>query len=112
MVRGTVEEALNAMLDGEAAGRCERSETRQDTRPGSSERSLQTQAGEVKFELPKLRPQTFSDHRSRPLAVSNLSRLGWNRRVERDYIRMKRSWAGKVRNVSLLVASAINSEGF
>jgi putative transposase len=25
---------------------------------------------------------------------------------------MKRSWAGEVRNVSLLVASAINSEGF
>ena len=25
---------------------------------------------------------------------------------------MKRSWAGEVRNVSLLVASAANSEGF
>jgi transposase-like protein len=25
---------------------------------------------------------------------------------------MKRSWAGEVRNVSLLVASAVNSEGF
>ena len=25
---------------------------------------------------------------------------------------MKRTWAGEVRNVSLLVASAVNSEGF
>ena len=29
-----------------------------------------------------------------------------------DGIIMKRSWAGEVRNVSLLVASAVNSEGF
>jgi transposase-like protein len=48
MVRGTVEETLNAMLDAEAdqlcgAGRYERSEARQDTRAGSYERTLQTQ---------------------------------------------------------------------
>ena len=40
MVRGTVEETLNAMLDAEAdqlcgAGRYERSQARQDTRAGS-----------------------------------------------------------------------------
>jgi transposase-like protein len=29
-----------------------------------------------------------------------------------DGIVMRRSWAGEVRNVSLLVASAVNSEGF
>ena len=29
-----------------------------------------------------------------------------------DGIVMKRTWAGEVRNVSLLVASAVNSEGF
>ena len=50
MVRGTVEETLNAMLDAEAdqlcgAGRYERSEARQDTRAGSYERTLQTSAG-------------------------------------------------------------------
>src|SRR3954462_1441095 len=50
MVRGTVEETLNAMLDAEAdqlcgAGRYERSQARQDTRPGSYERTLQTSAG-------------------------------------------------------------------
>ena len=52
MVRGTVEETLNAMLDAEAdqlcgAGRYERSQARQDTRAGSYDRTLQTSAGEV-----------------------------------------------------------------
>src|SRR5450759_4478669 len=64
MVRGTVEETLNAMLDAEAdqlcgAGRYERSQARQDTRAGSYERSLQTSAGEVNLKVPKLRRQTF-----------------------------------------------------
>ena len=42
-----------------------------------------------------------------------------NRRIEGEHpylyldgIVMKRAWAGEVRNVSLLVASAVNSEGF
>ena len=57
MVRGTVEETLNAMLDAEAdqlcgAGRYERSQTRQDTRAGSYERALQTSAGEVISRFP------------------------------------------------------------
>ena len=52
MVRGTVEETLNAMLDAEAdqlcgAGRYERSKARQDTRAGSYERTLSTSAGDV-----------------------------------------------------------------
>jgi putative transposase len=60
MVRGTVEE----MLDAEAnqlcgAGRYERSETRQVTRAGSYERTLQPSAGEVSLKVPKLRRQTF-----------------------------------------------------
>ena len=64
MVRGTVEETLNAMLDAEAdqlcgAGRYERSQARQDTRAGSYERTLQTGAGEVNLKIPKLRRQTF-----------------------------------------------------
>ena len=64
MVRGTVEEALNAMLDAEAdrlcgAGRYERSEARKDTRAGSYERSLETRAGQVSLKVPKLRRQTF-----------------------------------------------------
>ena len=64
MVRGTVEETLNAMLEAEAdqlcgAGRYERSKARQDTRAGNYERTLQTQAGEVSLKVPKLRRQTF-----------------------------------------------------
>ena len=64
MVRGTVEETLNALLDAEAdrlcgAGRYERSQARQDTRAGSYERTLQTSAGEVNLKVPKLRRQTF-----------------------------------------------------
>jgi hypothetical protein len=52
------------MLDAEAdqlcgAGRCERSEARRDTRAGSYERTLQTSAGDVNLEIPKLRRQTF-----------------------------------------------------
>ena len=54
--------------------------------------------------------------------ATNATRLGeaWrNQRIEGerpylylDGIVMKRTWAGEVRNVSLLVASAVNSEGF
>ncbi|MEY9365286.1 putative transposase [Bradyrhizobium yuanmingense] len=170
MVRGTVEETLNAMLEAEAdqlcgAGRYERSPARQDTRAGSYERTLQTKAGDVNLKVPKLRRQTFETaiiERSRrressveealiemylagisvrrveditealwgtrvsPSTVSNLNKKiytkieAWrNRRIEGEHpylyldgIVMKRSWAGEVRNVSLLVASAVNAEGF
>ena len=169
MVRGTVEETLNAMLDAEAdrlcgAGRYERSEARQDTRAGSYERTLHTKAGDVSLNIPKLRRQIFERaiierYRRRessveealieylagvsvrrveditealwgtqvsPSTVSNLNKKiyakieAWrNRRIEGEHpylyldgIVMKRSWAGEVRNVSLLVASAVNSEGF
>jgi transposase-like protein len=61
-----------------------------------------------------------------PSTVSNLNQKiyakieAWrNRQIEGEHpylyldgIVMKRSWAGEVRNVSLLVASAVNSEGF
>ena len=170
MVRGTVEETLNAMLDAEAdrlcgAGRYERSEARQDTRAGSYERALHTKAGDVSLKIPKLRRQTFETaiierYRRRessveealiemylagvsvrrveditealwgtrvsPSTVSNLNKKiyakieAWrNRGIEGEHpylyldgIVMKRTWAGEVRNVSLLVASAVNSEGF
>ena len=170
MVRGTVEEALNALLDAEAdrlcgAGRYERSEGRRDTRAGSYDRSLDTKAGPVKLKMPKLRRQTFETaiierYRRRessveealvemylagvsvrrveditealwgtrvsPGTVSKLNQKiyakieAWrHRRIEGDHpylyldgIVMKRTWAGEVRNVSLLVASAVNSEGY
>ena len=66
MVRDTVEDALNAMLDAEAdrlcgAGRYERSQARRDTRAGHYERSLHTKAGNVSLKVPKLRRQTFEN---------------------------------------------------
>ena len=170
MVRGTVEETLNAMLDAEAdelcgAGRYQRSADRVDTRAGSYDRTLHTSAGEVKLKVPKLRQQVFETaiierYRRReasveesliemylagvsvrrveditealwgtrvsPATVSNLNKKiyakidVWRNRAitgEHPYlyldgIVMKRSWAGEVRNVSLLVASAVNTEGF
>ena len=170
MVRGTVEEALNAMLDAEAdqlcgAGRYERSEARRDTRAGHYEGSLETRAGEVSLKVPKLRRQTFETaiierYRRReslveealiemylasvsvrrveditealwgtrvsPSTVSNLNKKIYakiearrNRPIEGEHpyvfldrIVMKRTWAGEVRNVSLLVAIGVNGEGF
>ena len=64
VVRGTVEETLNALLDAEAdrlcnAQRYERTEARTDTRAGSYSRKLQTKAGEVELKVPKLRTLQF-----------------------------------------------------
>ena len=64
IVRGTVEETLNAMLEAESdrlcnAGRYERTEARRDQRSGSYDRKLQTKAGEVRLKIPKLRRQAF-----------------------------------------------------
>jgi len=64
VVRSTVEETLNAMLDAEAdrlcrAERYERNEARKDTRAGSYHRHLQTKAGEVTLKVPKLRNLPF-----------------------------------------------------
>jgi putative transposase len=170
IVRGTVEETLNALLDAEAdrlcnASRYERSEARRDTRAGHYERGLETKAGEVTLKVPKLRRQTFETaiierYRRReasveealiemylagvsvrrveditealwgtrvsPSTVSELNKKVYatietwrNRPIEGEHpyvyldgIVMKRSWAGEVRNVSLLVAIAVNAEGY
>ena len=57
VVRGTVEETLNALLDEEAdrlcqARRYERTEARKDTRAGHYKRKLNTKAGEVNLKVP------------------------------------------------------------
>ena len=64
VVRSSVEETLNAMLDAEAdkltgAKRYERSPDRVDTRAGSYKRKLQTKAGEVELKVPRLRSLPF-----------------------------------------------------
>jgi transposase-like protein len=170
LVRGSVEETLNSLLDAEAdqlcnAARYERSEARKDTRAGYYERGLHTKAGEVKLRVPKLRQQKFETaiierYKRRessveealiemylagvsvrrvedisevlwgtkvsPGTVSNLNKKiytrieKWrNRSIEGhfpyvylDGIVLKRTWAGEVRNVSVLVATGVSSAGY
>ena len=64
LVRGTVEETLNKLLDEEAdritnAHRYERNEDRLDTRAGHYTRKLLTTSGEVNLKVPKLRVLPF-----------------------------------------------------
>ena len=170
MVRGTVEETLNSLLEAEAeelcrAARYERSPDRQDTRAGHYRRKLQTKAGEVELRMPKLRKVPFETaiierYRRRessveealiemylagvsvrrveditealwgtrvsPGTVSNLNKKiyehierwrnrpieGEHRYVYLDGIILKRTWAGEVRNVSVLVAIGVSRQGF
>lgn len=64
VVRETVEDTLNGLLEVEAdrlcnARRYERSPDRKDTRAGHYTRKLHTKAGEVELEVPKLRTLPF-----------------------------------------------------
>ena len=64
VVRGTVEETLNQLLQAEAdtlcgARRYERTAGRRDTRAGHYTRRLETKAGEVELKVPKLRTLPF-----------------------------------------------------
>lgn len=170
MVRNTVEDTLNRMLEAEADRLCnsekyQRSEARTDTRAGYYQRKLQTKAGEVNLNMPKLRRQTFETaiierYRRReasveealiemylagvsvrrieditealwgtkvsPGTISNLNKKVYvkieewrNRPIEVEFpyvyldgIVLKRSWAGEVTNVSVLVAIGVNDQGY
>ena len=170
VVRGTVEETLNGLLDVEAdricgAKRYERTDERRDTRAGSYTRKLSTKAGEVTLKVPKLRSLPFETsiierYRRRETSVeealvemylagvsvrrveditealwgtkvspSTVSKLNkkiykqieaWrNRPIESEHpyvyldgIVLKRSWGGEVRNVSVLVAIGVASDGY
>jgi transposase-like protein len=64
VVRDTVEQTLNALLDAEADALCraqryQRSPERVDTRAGHYERQLHTKAGEVTLQVPRLRTLPF-----------------------------------------------------
>ncbi len=64
IVRDTVEETLNALLDAEADELCgakkyQRSPERTDYRAGHYSRQFHTKAGEVELKVPKLRRATF-----------------------------------------------------
>jgi putative transposase len=170
LVRGSVEEALNEILDKEAdrlcnAARYEHSAARKDTRAGHYQRKLLTSSGEVTLNIPKLRKMTFETaiierYRRRECSVEEaliemylagvsvrrveditealwgtkvsagtVSKLNqkayeniekWRSRpIERafpyvylDGICLKRSWAGEVRVVSILVAIGVSSDGY
>lgn len=65
VVRATVEDTLNALLDAEADVLCgakkyERSPDRTDSRAGTYDRSFHTKAGAVSLKVPKLRRATFA----------------------------------------------------
>lgn len=170
LVRGTVEETLNQLLDQEAdrlcgAARYERNAERKDTRAGSYERKLHTTAGEVKLKVPKLRSLPFETaiierykrretsveealiemylagvsvrrveditealwgSKVSPSTISNLNKKVYGRidewrgrkldgaypYVYLDGIWLKRCWGGEVKNVSVLVAIGVNTEGY
>ena len=64
LVRQSVEDTLNALLNAEAdaicnAGRYQRTPDRLDTRAGSCHRKLLTKAGEVDLKVPRLRSLPF-----------------------------------------------------
>lgn len=170
LVRGSVEDTLNSLLDAEAdklcqASKYERSPDRVDTRAGSYSRSFETKAGKVKLKVPKLRTIPFESaiidrYKRRESSVeealmemylagvsvrrveditetlwgtkvspSTISKLNqkvfvqidkWRMRelngeypyVYLDGLYLKKSWGGEVRNVAILVAIGVNSEGY
>jgi len=170
VVRSSVEETLNGLLDAEAdqicrAQRYERSPDRVDSRAGHYERKLETKAGEVTLKVPKLRRLPFETaiierYRRREASVEEalvemylagvsvrrveditealwgtrvssgtVSRLNqkiyrhieaWRNReitgefpyVYLDGVVLKRSWASEVRNISVLVAIGVGTDGF
>jgi len=64
VVRTSVEETINKLLDEEAdrlcnAGRYEHSDSRTDSRAGHYTRKLHVKTGEIKLKIPKLRKTTF-----------------------------------------------------
>jgi len=170
MVRSTVEETLNDMLNAEAdrlcnAQRYERTEARTDGRAGHYRRKLHSKAGEVELKIPKLRRARFETaiierYKRRESSVEealmemylagvsvrrveDITEALWgmrvsagtvsdlnqkmyeridkwrNKKIEAVYpyvyldgISLKRSWGGEVRNVSVLVAIGVGSDGF
>lgn len=171
LVRGSVEETLNGLLEAEAekltqAARYERSEERQGYRSGHYSRNLTTTAGDVTLNVPRLKGITFETaiierYRRRessveealiemylagvsvrrveditealwgskvsPSTISELNKKAyvhieeWRNRplqggrypyVYVDGIYLKRNWGGEYENVAILVAIAVNEDGY
>lgn len=170
IVKSTVEETLNGMLDAEADALCkaqryQRSPDRIDRRSGYYKRKLTTTGGNVDLKIPKLRTIPFESaiierYKRRECSVeealvemylagvsvrrveditealwgsrvstgtlSNLNKKVYskinewrNQPIEGSYayvymdgIYLKRSWAGEIKNVAILVAIGVNEEGY
>ena len=171
LVRGSVEETLNELLEKEAesltqAARYERSEARQGYRSGHYDRSFTTTSGDVTLHVPRLKGVSFETaiierYRRRessveealiemylagvsvrrveditealwgskvsPATISELNKNAyvhiedWRNRPLRggrypyvyvDGIYLRRNWGGEYENVSVLVAIAVNEDGF
>lgn len=169
VVRSSVEETLNGLLDAEAeqicgAQRYERSPERIDSRAGHYERKLETKAGQVSLRVPKLRRLPFETaiierYKRREASVEealvemylagvsvrrveDITEALWGTRVSSgtvsrlnqkiyrhidawrnreivgefpylylDGVILKRSWAGEVRNISVLIAIGVGTDG-
>ena len=171
LVRGSVEETLNELLEAEAEkltqpARYERSEARQGYRSGHYDRNLTTTSGDVTLHVPRLKGISFETaiierYRRRVSSVeealiemylagvsvrrveditealwgskvsaSTISELNkkayvnieaWRNRplqggkypyVYVDGIYLKRNWGGEYENVTVLVAIAVNEDGY
>ena len=170
LVRGSVEETLNELLEAEAqkltqAARYERSEARQGYRSGHYDRKLTTTSGDVTLHVPRLKGIPFETaiierYRRRESSVeealiemylagvsvrrveditealwgskvsaSTISELNkkayvnieaWRNRpltgkypyIYVDGIYLKRNWGGEYENVTVLVAIAVNEDGY
>ena len=171
LVRGSVEETLNELLEAEAekltqAARYERNEQRQGYRSGHYNRNLTTTSGDVTLKVPKLKGISFETaiierYRRRessveealiemylagvsvrrveditealwgskvsPATISELNKKAyvhiedWRNRplqggrypyVYVDGIYLRRNWGGEFENVAILVAIAVNEDGY
>lgn len=170
LVRHSVEETLNNLLDKEAdeltnASRYERTEDRKGYRSSHYERNLTTTSGEVTLKMPKLKGVAFETaiierYRRRESSVEEaliemylagvsvrrveditealwgtkvsagtVSQLNkkvyghietWRKRplqgkypyVYVDGIYLKRNWGGEYENVAILIAMAVNEDGY
>ena len=171
MVRGSVEEALNKLLEAEAekltqAARYEHNEQRQGYRSGHYSRNLATTSWDVPLKVPKLKGISFETaiierYRRRessveealiemylagvsvrrvegstealwgskvsPSTISEPNRKAyvhiedWQNRhlqggrypyVYVDGIYLRRNWGGEFENVAILVAIAVNEDGY
>ena len=171
LVRGSVEETLNELLDQEAekltqAARYERNEARQGYRSGHYDRNLTTTSGEVTLHVPRLKGVTFETaiierYRRRESSVEealiemylagvsvrrveDITEALWGTKVSAatvselnkkayvhieewrnrplqggkypyvyvDGIYLRRNWGGEYENVAVLVAIAVNEDGY